>query len=113
MISTTGTLQHLNDAVVLPIADLSSVLLYLSGTATGTVEPELSMDGGTTWTEGTWTSVSTGNNIARIDASLADPGPWQLKSVSAWTHARARFSVASSGSLAVRINAGGATAMTS
>lgn len=105
--TATGTLGALNAAVTVALKGESGAGFQLdAGTLIGTIVPEVSLDGGTTWVSGFFTDPSTGskstsivfaaNNTATTRSFIGPAGA---------SHARVRVSAYTSGSTTITVKA--------
>ena len=98
-VTSFGQMSATNDAVRLDIASFLYVAIQLTGTWTGTVTFEVSMDG-TTWVAFNMTPSNSGT-----DASTSTANGGFSKTCGGYDLIRARFSTATSGTVNVFISA--------
>ena len=104
--TATGALAALNDVVTVAVAGQQSVGFQLAiGTLVGTIVPELSFDGGTTWNA---TFFDDANSILTGSIVFAATNTAQARSITVMggaTHARVRVSAFTGGTATLTLNA--------
>jgi len=104
--TATGVLAALNDVVTVAVAGQQSVGFQLAiGTLVGTIVPELSFDGGTTWNA---TFFDDANSILTGSIVFAATNTAQARSITVMggaTHARVRVSAFTGGTATLTLNA--------
>lgn len=97
----SGTLKALNDAVSTPTAGFTAVGVQVTGTYSGTIVPEISMDGGTTWNPTSFDLPATDETSTSLVGGAT--GSFVVN-VAGASNMRVRLSLATSGSAAVVLN---------
>jgi hypothetical protein len=103
----TGTLNALNATAAVALAGHSSVgFQLLAGTLIGTIVPEISMDGGTTWVTTFFDDPVTGNSASSIVFGVANGATTRtIAGAGGASNARVRVSAFTSGTATCNIRA--------
>lgn len=96
------SITALNGAIQVTLAGQAGAGVTLSGTWTATLTPEISFDGGTTWTATFFKIPNTAQYVATVSAN----GPYAIVCASGASHARVRASAFTSGTITVVLRAG-------
>jgi hypothetical protein len=96
------SITALNGAVQLALAGQAGAGVTLSGTWTATVTPEISFDGGTTWTATFFKIPATAQYVTTVAAN----GAYAMVCATGASHVRVRASAFTSGTITVALRAG-------
>ena len=105
--TTSGTLGALNATVQLAVTGENNAGMQLSaGTLIGTIVPEISMDGGTTWVQGMLDDPTTSNVTSSVVFASANTATTKtIVGVGGSSHVRIRVSAYTSGSATCALRA--------
>jgi hypothetical protein len=105
--TASGSLGALNANVQIALTGLSGVgMLLAAGTLIGTIVPEVSMDGGTTWVSNFFADATTGNRVSSIVfASSNTVTTRTILAAAGASHARVRVSAFTSGTATCNLRA--------
>lgn len=105
--TASGTLNALNAAATISLSGQSGVGMQLAaGTLIGTIVPEVSFDGGTTWVATLFDDPTTGNKVSSIVFGSSNTATSRsIISASGSSHARVRVSAFTSGTASCGIRA--------
>lgn len=106
-VGSAGTLNALNAVATVSTSGHSSVGMFLAaGTLVGTIIPEISMDGGTTWVPTFFDDPSTGNKVSSIVFSVANTATTRtIIGAGGTSTARVRVSAFTSGTASCTLRA--------
>lgn len=96
------SITALNGAVQLALAGQAGAGVTLSGTWTATVTPEISFDGGATWTATFFKAPATAQYVTTVAAN----GAYALVCATGASHVRVRAGAFTSGTITVALRAG-------